>query len=187
MHLILDRGKVAAKYYFSASSKDRTTFQRKRNKKVNSKSILKHLKESIHIFSNLELNEKEEEEDLYENLDNKNQENYAANSKSTLTKELASEVIDSSTSLKRSMWQSNASRINLNSVQTLTMMMIEKKNEENALENCLKDFEKIKNFDFYYPKWNVDQVLKKFEEQRKKRAKSLKKRTHLSNRTQNGS
>lgn len=190
IHLILDREKVAAKYYFSIPSKNRTLILRKRNKKFNSKSIMKNLNATIGGLKIEEINQKEEDDDIYENSDltgscNRNQEYAAATLRSTITKELPLELNDSSQTLKQhtlgrtNTFYRNHNYTGLQSGHTLTMMMIEKKNEESSLENIMKEFEKLKNYEFYYPNWNIDIVLKKYEEQRRK--KLIKKRTQKTN------
>ena len=186
IHLILDRGKVAAKHYFSASSNAREAFQRKRTKKFNSKCILRKLNFSIHaytqfatnIFTNNEdMYEKEDDDDLYENTEyqgSKNQE-FELN-ETTSTSSLRPTMAKGST-------QRHQHYQNGHSVHSLTMIMMEKKIKENTVENIMKDFETVKNYEFYYPKWNIDVVLNRFQEQMKKRAKILKKRTKRTNPT----
>lgn len=185
VHLFLDRGKVATKYYFSVPTKDRTCFQRKREKKFNWKLILNQDINMDILANNDCSNEKEEDDDFYENLYRTGSLNQDTLKKSISRGEM--EILYSSSSSKSSFSHPNMNNRNNNNNNGQTIpnlnVMTEKKTEENLLDNLMKEFEKLKNFEFYYPSWNVKIVLKKYEEQRRKNLRILKKRTQRTDRS----
>lgn len=53
---------------------------------------------------------------------------------------------------------------------------LNKKMDENILERIMIEFDKMKNFEFYYPQYNIENVIKKFNEGIIRTKKAKKKR-----------
>lgn len=177
IHFTVDRAKVAQKYCFYTSSKSRCFFPKKRNFKINSRLIFQRVKfaQENFVSDNLE-NLFKEEEDEEEQNESQIEENK--------TCKTIVEKIDESTDSppikvddnKRSVYFSGSS--NTNRTKTKEDIHISfkhhKKYEESSLDVLFRDFETIKDYQNYYPHFNIDNVLRKYLNESGKSKKSRK-------------
>lgn len=180
IHFVLDKVKVATKFSFSVASKNRTVYERKRKIKINSRYNRKNFKEAHEEFLNhtLDLLEKQEQDEVCEDMESENKNADFIQTDSMKTHKSFCDLAEENETVRKSLTptpsihdlngsQSHSSSL-INSPNLNTLIDKDKKNEENELDKIMRDFEKIKNFCYFYPTYNIEAILSRLEIQKKK-------------------
>lgn len=178
IHFTVDKAKISQKYSYYIPCKSRCFFQRKRNLKINSRFISQRVKfaQESFVTDNSDYLNKEEEEEYEQN------ESQIEESKSFKTCKTMIEKTDEGTDSppktdenKRSIYFSGSNNTNRTKTKDYDgPFRHQKKEEENKLDVLLRDFESMKDYQNYYPFFNIDAVLRKYFSESNKTKRSRK-------------
>lgn len=181
IHFVLDRVKVSTKHSFSVPSKNRTFYKRKNRIKINSRCNKKKITQAHEEFFKHSF-EKQDEDEVCEDIESENKNIEEFQFDSMKTHKSSFDQTDEKENFKKSLTppshEANISQSH-SSLKTTPNLnsLFEKKNEENELDKIMRDFEKIKNYCYFYPIYNVEAVLDRFEVRKKKMRKLIDKKS----------